>query len=190
MYALYKEKINSDYSTLLGVWAIKINETDITSGGQVESFDISDYQLGYVDSQYIEAGKIAPDGQAYFDLVIDPENTDVSIIYEIYVGSDTEANANIQLISAENYFNLEQEGKTTENTNTEEYIDTVGNTYTSVIPIDKINEGYKNYIRLYFKWTNIDANSESDSTLAGTSISVPLQVNLKQYTGEVIGSGT
>ena len=46
MYALYKEKIQGEYSTLLGAWTIKVNETDITSSGQVETFTISECQLG------------------------------------------------------------------------------------------------------------------------------------------------
>jgi len=87
MYALYKEKIQGDYSTLLGLWTIKINETDITSSGQVETFNIADGQLQYLESEYIEAGKIAPDGQAYFDFVIDPSNTDVSIVYQVDLGT-------------------------------------------------------------------------------------------------------
>lgn len=191
MYALYKEQLEGEYSTLLGVWAIKINETDISSGGQDLIFNITNDQLGYVGSNYIQAGKIAPGGQSYFDLVIDPENTDVSIIYQIDVGSDTEANANVELISVENYFGQGNDGQTNKTTNDETY--TNGNSYTSIIPIDMITGGYKNYIRLYFKWINDETKNLTDTTLAeteGSKISIPLEVNLKQYTGEVIGSGT
>ena len=223
MYALYKEQLQSDYSTLLGVWAIKVNETDITTSGQTEVFNITDDQLEYISSEYIQAEKIAPEGQAYFDMVIDPSNTDVSIVYQIDLGAiatgsnaitdpDTgdvttpASTANIQLVSAENYFGQGNDGQTNKTTNETQYTD--GNSYTSVIPVEKITEGYKNYIRLYFKWVNTESNNETDSTLGeseittevenedGTTetviksatISVPLQINLKQYTGEVIGN--
>ena len=46
---------------------------------------------------------------------------------------------------------------------------------------------------MYFEWTNVEANNESDSTLGTTEsakISVPLEINLKQYTGETINNGT
>jgi len=208
MYALYKEQLQSDYSTLLGVWSIKVNETDITTSGQTEVFNITDDQLEYIESEYIQAGKIAPDGQAYFDMVIDPANTDVSIVYQIDLGTvatgsnavtdpDTGAittpasNANIELVSAENYFGQGTDGQTNKTTNEIEFTD--GNSYTSVIPVEMITQGYKNYIRVYFKWVNTESLNETDATLGeieGSKISVPLQINLKQYTGEVIGNGS
>ena len=235
MYALYKEEIEGEYSTLLGVWAIKVNGTDISSGGQNLTFTISDDQLQYVESSYIQAGKIAPNGQAYFDIVIDPSDVytdsngteqtvynDVSIIYKIDVGAtatgsnaEIDANtgnvitpastANIQLVSAENYFGQGTNGQTNKTTNTTDFTD--GNSYTSVIPINMITQGYKNYVRLYFQWVNDESKNATDSTLASSeitteienegvtetvtesaTISVPLQINLKQYTGEVIGN--
>lgn len=225
MYALYKEQLQSDYSTLLGVWSIKVNETDITTSGQTEVFNITDDQLEYISSEYIQAGKIAPDGQAYFDMVIDPANTDVSIVYQIDLGAiatgsnavidpDTgevttpASTANIQLVSAENYFGQGNDGQTNKTTNDTDF--TNGNSYTSVIPVEMITQGYKNYIRLYFQWVNTESLNETDRDLGASeittevdngdgttqtitknaTISVPLEINLKQYTGEVIGNGS
>ena len=34
MYALYREQLQDEYSTLLGLWTIKVNESDVTAGGQ------------------------------------------------------------------------------------------------------------------------------------------------------------
>jgi len=231
MYALYKEQIQGEYDTLLGAWEIKVNETDVTTSGQVETFTISDSQLGYVTSEYIQAGKIAPNGQAYFDIVIDPTNTDVSIIYTIDI--DTKAisstNADIELVDAiefvsgENYFGKEVEGGTIE-TSANDISYKEGNTYTSVIPVNMITSGYKNYVRLYFRWNNVtqtttdentgvttttEPNNDLDTELGTTQIDVetevdgeivtetkeakltiPLTINLKQYTGEGIGNGS
>lgn len=187
MYALYKEQLQSEYGTLLGVWAIKVNDSDVSSGGQNLTFEITNEQLQYIASEYTEAGKIAPGEEAVFNIVIDPTNTDVSIIYKMELGSDITVNANIELISIENYF--QKDGETEKITN--ETVNKNGNTYTSVIPIGKINEGYKNYLTLRFKWTNIEENNKTDSVLAGTDnakISIPLAINLKQYTGEVISN--
>ena len=197
MYALYKEQLQSEYSTLLGVWSIKVNETDISSGGQNLVFNISDSQLQYVASDYVQSGKIAPGSQAYVDIVIDPTNTDVSIVYKIdvgqvAVGSNNTSNANIKLISASNYFKINAEDAAEAPvTNETDY--TEGNSYTSVIPVSKITQGYKNYVRLYFEWVNTEANNAKDSALAESedaTITLPIQINLKQYTGEGIGNGS
>lgn len=197
MYALYKEQLQSEYSTLLGVWSIKINETDITSGGQNVVFNISDDQLEFVASDYVQEGNIAPGSQAYVDLVIDPTNTDVSIVYtidvgQVAVGSNNTSNANIKLISASNYFKINP-SDATEAPVTNETDYTSENSYTSVIPVSKITQGYKDYVRLYFEWVNVEANNTTDSVLAeteGATISLPIQINLKQYTGEGIGNGS
>ena len=212
MYALYKEQIQGEYNTLLGAWEIKVNEIDVTTSGQVETFTISDSQLGYISSEYIQAGKIAPEGEAYFDIVIDPSNTDVSIVYTVDIdekalsstNTEVELPSAIEFVKAENYFGQGDDGQTNKTTNDTSYNE--GNTYTSVIPVDKITQGYKNYIRLYFKWKNVtetvvvddvetvvESNNEQDSTLGGTEdakLTIPLQINLKQYTGEVIGNAS
>ena len=207
MYALYKEKLAGEYTSLLGIWAIKVNETDITTSGQVEEFTIN--QLEYIESEYIQAGKIAPGGQAYCDIVIDPTDTDVSIVYTIDVDTiaagiydtDKTATATIELVNAENYFKLD--GEETQTTNETDFLD--GNLYTSVIPINMITQGYKNYIRLYFEWVNDETKNTTDSELAASgtiieteengemveklqneTISIPIEINLKQYKGKVI----
>lgn len=161
----------------------------IPSGEQTATFTIPEDQLGYVESEYIKDGKIAPGGQAYFDIVIDPSKTDVSIIYKIETTSNERIPAKFEITNAESYF--KKDGETGQITNDTKYIGE--NSYTSVIPVTKINEGYKNYIRLYFKWVNVEANNETDSALAeieNAKLSVPLKITLKQYTGEVIGNGT
>lgn len=161
MYALYKEQLQGEYNTLLGAWEIKINEKDVTTSGQIETFTITDDQLGYVASQAIQAGKIAPGGKAYFDIIIDPTNTDVSIKYQINMESIDIPNVQIKLSEIENYFNKDGETDTiNENVNLTE------NLYTGIIPIEKINQGYKNYLRLNFEWINEEDNNIADSILA------------------------
>ena len=188
MYALYKEQLQGEYNTLLGAWDIKVNTKDITTSGQIETFTISNDQLGYASSEAIQAGKIAPGGQAYFDIVIDPAETDVSIVYQVNLESIDIANAQIKLLSVDNYFKKDGE---TDVENIQVYQD--GNLYTAVIPIDKINNEFDNYIRLNFEWVNEEVNNEADSTLAGTlnaKFAIPLEINLKQYTGEVISNAS
>lgn len=185
MYALYKEQIDGNYASLLGAWVIKVNTTDITTSGQIETFDISD-QLGYIESDYIQAGKIAPNGQAYFDVVIDPtiDNvaTDVSIIYEFNTDNINKSNVKIDLISVENKFKKTGE---TDIENTQ--VNKNGNIYKAVMPIDKIVGGYQNYLRITFRWTNVEDYNVTDSELGMTEnaiLSLPWEINFKQYMGE------
>lgn len=189
--ALTQEQIANEENVATGLirsYDARNNSTN-TSSGQTATFTIAEDQLGYVPSEYIKDGKIAPGGQAYFDIVIDPAKTDVSILYKIETTSNEKIPAKFEITNAESYF--KKDGETGQITNDTKYIGE--NSYTSVIPVTKINEGYKNYIRLYFKWVNVEANNETDSALAeieNAELSVPLKITLKQYTGEVIGNGT
>lgn len=188
MYALYKDELESEYSNVLGIWTVKINDTDVTSDGETHTFTISDEQLQYVESTTVADGKIAPGSQAYFDIVIDPTETDVSVLYKFDINIDPTTTANIKLKTVENYF--KKDGETDTVANTTSY--TEGNSYTSLIPVSIINQDYKNYIRMYFEWENADEYDDLDTSIGkikDNTISIPLELNLKQYTGEVIGSG-
>lgn len=189
MYALYKEQIQGDYTNLLGVWAIKVNGVDISSGGQNLTFTMTEDNLTYLNSANVKDGKIAPGTQACFEIIIDPTNTDVSILYTIDIKFNEITVANMNLVRVENYF--QKEGETEQVTNEEIY--TSGELHKAVIPINTINDKYMNHVKLYFEWTNVEENNETDSILGSTEsakISVPLEINLKQYTGEVINDGT
>ncbi len=188
MYALYKEQLQGDYTNLLGVWAIKVNGVDISSGEENLTFTMTEDNLQYMPSNSVKDGKIAPGRQACFEIIIDPTNTDVSILYTLKIKLSEITEAKMSLVQVENYF--QKDGSTDEVTNETVYTGT--ESHTAVIPIGKINEKYINHIKLYFEWSNLEENNESDSTLGATDsakLSVPLEINLKQYTGETISNG-
>jgi len=188
MYALYKEQLQSDYTNLLGVWAIKVNGVDISSGEENLTFTMTEDNLQYMPSNSVKDGKIAPGRQACFEIIIDPTNTDVSILYTLKIKLSEITEAKMSLVQVENYF--QKDGSTDEVTNETVYTGT--ESHTAVIPIGKINEKYINHIKLYFEWSNLEENNESDSALGATDsakLSVPLEINLKQYTGETISNG-
>ena len=145
--------------------------------------------LQYMESTTIKDGKMAPGRQACFEITIDPTNTDVSILYTLNIKLSEIAEAKMTLVKVENYFQKQDE--TEQITNEEVY--TGEELHKAIIPIGKINEKYMNHVKLYFEWTNVEENNESDSILGSTEsakISVPLEINLKQYTGETIDEGT
>ena len=189
MYALYKEQLQSDYTSLLGIWAIKVNGIDISSGGQNLTFTMTEDNLQYMNSANVKDGKIAPGRQACFEIIIDPTNTDVSILYTLNIKLSEITEAQMNLVKVENYF--QKDGETEQVTN--EAIYTGQESHEAVIPIGTINEKYLNHIKLYFEWVDAEENNGTDSVIGATEnakISVPLEINLKQYTGEVIGDGT
>lgn len=189
MYALYKDQLQGDYTNLLGVWAIKVNGVDISNGGENATFTMTEDNLTYIDSARVKSQKIAPGTQAYFDILIDPTNTDVSILYTLNLKLDDVKTAKMNLVKVENYF--KKDGGTEQITNTEINTVLAEHQHQAVIPISKINDKYLNYVRLYFEWINVEENNATDSELGQTEnakISIPLEINFKQYTGERIGN--
>ena len=189
MYALYKDQLQGDYTNLLGVWAIKVNGVDISNGGENATFTMTEDNLTYIDSARVKSQKIAPGTQAYFDILIDPTNTDVSILYTLNLKLDDVKTAKMNLVKVENYF--KKDGGTEQITNTEINTVLAEHQHQAVIPISKINDKYLNYVRLYFEWANVEENNATDSELGQTEnakISIPLEINFKQYTGERIGN--
>ena len=191
MYALYKEQLQGDYTSLLGIWAIKVNGTDISSGEENLTFNMTEDNLTYVDSEHVKSQKLAPGSQAYFEIIIDAENTDVAVLYTLHIQLEEVTEAKLKLVNVENYF--EKPGETEQITNQVVYTNNENHEHEAVIPLDKINDKYLNHIRLYFEWENIEENNEADSALGQTQnakINIPLEINLKQYTGEEIGNET
>ena len=187
MYALYKDQLQGDYRNLLGVWAVKVNGVDISSGGKNLTFTMTEDNLQYIDSATVKENKMAPGTQACFEITVDPTDTDVSILYTLNIKLSEIKEAKMSLVKVENYFQKATEQITNETVYTGE------ESHKAVIPIEKINEKYINHIKLYFEWTNVEANNEKDSVLGATEsakISVPLEINLKQYTGETIDEET
>ena len=189
MYALYTDQLEGDYTSLLGAWSIKVNETDISSGEENLTFNMTEDNLTYLDSDRVKSQKMAPGTQAYFEIIIDPTNTDVSILYTLNVKLDAVAEAKLKLVNVENYF--QKPGETEQLTNDDVYTTYETNEHEAIIPIATINDKYLKHIRLYFEWENVEENNEADSELGQTQdskINIPLEINLKQYTGEVIGN--
>ncbi len=191
MYALYKAQIQGEYTNLLGVWAIKVNGVDISSGGEILTFTMTEDNLTYLDSEHVKSQKIAPGTQACFEITIDPSNTDVSILYTLDLKFDDVTTAKMKLIKVENYF--QKNGSTEKITNEDVLTQNEEHQHKAVIPIAKINDKYLNHVKLYFEWVNVEENNATDSILGQTEnakISIPIEINLKQYTGEVIGDET
>lgn len=89
MYALYKDELSGEYSTSLGNWNVKVNGKNIVSPGDIIEFDMTSKNVGYVDNSNIkfnDADVIAPDTEAFFDILFNITGTDTAVKYSIEVG--------------------------------------------------------------------------------------------------------
>lgn len=151
-------------------WNVLINGTDIKSG---ENFNVD--SINIVEGDNVLNGKMAPGTQGYFDIEIDPQDTDTSILYSItFDFSKINDNFIIESIEEITGGNLIKTGE---------------NSYSKVITLDEINSNVTNIIRVYMKWNNVEENNEEDSKIGLTKdnfINIPVSVSVNQYLGESI----
>lgn len=183
MYALYKTTLEGEVTTDLGIWSIKVNGTDISSGEQNLSFELSDENFKIMSGNSVAEGKMAPGTEMYADLIIDPSNTDVAITYTIEIKMNINFESDITLSRVENVF--EKSGSTEQIINEQSSFEE--GVVKGIIPLTKINDGYNNKVRVYFIWENNEENNEQDSEIGkqeNLQLSIPIEINLKQYMGE------
>lgn len=172
-YALFESETGLDVQSNVGKWIILVNNTDIT-GGSNAKFSVD--EIIWNPNDDVKSGRIAPGVSGYFDIVIDPTDTDVSVRYDIDFDFSEFENTNIVVSSIEEV-------------NNRTIVKTGPNKYTGVIPLSDIKNGVTNTIRVNIKWDNNEDNNEYDSeigTVSGNVKSIPVFVNVSQYLGENI----
>lgn len=172
-YGLFESKTSLNVQSDVGKWVILVNDTDITAGANTK-FSVN--EIIWNPSDNVKSGKIAPGVSGYFDIVIDPTDTDVSVRYDIDFDFSEFENTNIVVTSIEEINN-----KTIVKTGT--------NKYTGVIPLSEIKNGVTNTIRVNVKWDNNEDNNEFDSELGAVpnnEMNIPVFINVSQYLGETI----
>ena len=158
--------VNSD----IGRWQILINDDLVT---EIANFNVTNVQVtGDVN---VRENHFAPGTEGYFDIVIDPNDTEVSVYYEIVCRTDMITNPQIHVTNIE---------------------DIDGNdltlvapyTHAGVIPLADIENGETVTIRFYVTWLNNENNNEIDSLygLSSAEFDIPMTITLRQYTGEQI----
>ena len=166
-YGLFESKnvLNVDN---IAKWNVFINGTDIKKN---ETFVVD--KINLINNDNVLEGKMAPGSKGYFDIVIDPTDTDTSIRYDISFDfsslNDKIVVSGIEEITSGN---LVRTGK---------------NTYSKVITLNEIKNGITNTIRVYIKWDNSDDESDSAiGSVINNFINVPVTIAAYQYLGEKI----
>lgn len=173
-YALFETQLQKNVKADVGKWNIKVNAEDITNT-TTHSFTMNTFKIS--QSPYTKENKIAPGMDGTFEIDIEPQDTQVSIRYDIAIDSTELTNQSIKLNSV------------MEKNNNNEIIKTAENTYTGVIPLEKINKDYLEAIEISFSWENVEENNEEDTkigTVYASNLSIPITVTFSQYLGETI----
>ncbi len=148
-------------------WQIKVNNS---LAKDPVHFTVNNYNIN--SDSNVKEGLIAPGVGAFFDIDIDPNNTSVSIRYDITFDLTGLENDKIKIVNIE-----ELGGNTLVNNN---------GTYTGIIPI---NNSSVHHIRVYIEWENDEENNEIDSMFGVTGekeINIATNIKFSQYLGETI----
>ena len=174
IYAIFYSEVTGNVEMKNGKWVIEINGTEISKGIQ-KDFVID--QINIEQSEHVKNGKLAPGLSGNFEIQINPKNTDVSVKYEISLNEENLKNSSLKIksISETEYNN--------------ELIRTEKNTYTAVIPVEKIKQNATNSVKIEVEWENQEENNEED-TKEGSKyqsvLQIPISVRVSQYLGEEI----
>lgn len=174
IYAVFHSEIESNVALENGKWNITINGSDITTG-TVTEFVIN--QITTTENDHVKPGNLAPGLSGSFEIEINPEDTNVSVRYDITLNQQELGDSNLKIRSIEE---IEQNYK---------LIQTDENTYTGVILLEEINQGINHRIRMEVEWADEEISNEADTTL-GTDVTnklqIPITVHAIQYLGEEI----
>ena len=174
IYAVFHSEIDSNVALENGKWNITINGTDITTG-TVTEFVIN--QITTTENQHVKPGNLAPGLSGNFEIQINPENTNVSVRYDITLNQEELGDSNLKIRSIEE---IEQNYK---------LIQTDENTYTGVILLEDIKKGINHRIKMEVEWADEEISNEADTTLGEdvtNKLQIPITVHAIQYLGEEI----
>lgn len=174
IYAVFHSELEANVKLENGVWNIIVNGTDITKGTDIE-FEID--QITTTENSHVKPGKLAPGLSGSFEIAINPENTNVSVRYDITLNQEELGESSLKIKSikeiAQNY----------------QLIETEENTYTGIISLDEIKNGINHKIKMEVEWLEEGASNEADTNLGTSStreLQIPIIVHAIQYLGEEI----
>lgn len=174
IFAVFQSEVVGTVNMINGVWKIKVNNTDISNGNNKE-FIVD--KIKVQNNEHVEQGNLAPGLSGTFDILIDPENTNVAIRYDISLNEKNLTNKNITIKSI------------TETKKGTPLIKTTESTFTGVISLEQIKQGVDNNIEVEIEWKDDETNNEEDTNMGiqeNYKLEIPIVVHVSQYLGEEI----
>ncbi len=147
-------------------WQVKINSDTID--GSSDTFTVNNFVWN--TSSKVKSGKAAPGLSGYFEIEIDPNDTETAVRYDLTFDF---SNLNSNQFEITNI--SEVDGKTIYRT--DEY------TYSNVFTLSDIANGETNTIRVNIAWSNNEDNNQLDSDLVKNKeeLTIPVTVDITQY---------
>ena len=168
-YATFRSEFSGSMKVDNATWKILINNTDISLNATKE-FTIDNINID--QSQGVEEGKLAPGLKGNFNILIDPSDTDVSIIYELKLDTKNINSTNIRI----------DEVKETNTGNN--LVQTDMNTYTGIISLDDIKNNVTNNIQVTLLWHD-DGNEDINiGEIPENKINIPIEIKVSKYIDE------
>lgn len=174
VYALFYSEAKGTAQEKLGKWYITVNNTDISSG-ITQPFTINQFNI--IPNTHTKTGKFAPSMQGDFEIIINPNDTEVSVRYDLEIDKSALDGNKISIVS------VQEIGEN----NT--LVETQENVFTGIISLNEIRNDITNTIKITFNWENDETNNDKDTQLgteANSKIKIPIILTVSQYLGETI----
>lgn len=171
-YAVFQSDNELYVESSVARWNIYVNSKHVRT---YNSFLVDNFVV--LENSKVADGKIAPGTSGYFDIVIDPSDTQVAFRYDLtFDFTNLDSNFVIEKI---------------EEVNGDMVVRTGENTYSNIISLDDIENNVTNNIRVYIKWNNLEDENENDSLIGmvkDNTIKIPVVVMVTQYFDEELVS--
>lgn len=166
-YAIFETDVKVKTETPLADWQIKINGSNLNA--VTNTFNIN--TVNWETSGYVLPGKASPGLSAFFEILIDPTGSQVSMQYEISLDFAALDNEMIQFVSI-------KDGSGTPLT------ESTPGVYSGVILLADVLLGNVETIRVDLNWINDEGNNAVDSgtvNQADVEINIPVSIKVSQY---------
>lgn len=166
-YGLFESGRDFNSNMNVAKFNLFVNDTNIVD---TKEFNINNITV--LDNENVLNGKIAPGVSGYFDIVLNPMESDVSIYYEVTLDLDNIDNDGIileKIVSDDN--DLIRVGKYT---------------YAGVFTLDEVKNNVTKSVKIYFSWENNDEVLDDIKYADGLKCDISASVKASQYFGEDI----
>ena len=169
-YGLFESNKTKLVDNPIASWNILINNSNLN---QNRTFTINNFQTD--ENTTVKNGRIAPGTTGYFDIEIDPSDTDVSIRYDItFDCSKLPSNLTVESIEETNGYTI---------------VRTDAYTYSNIITLTNIKNGVKNNIRVHIKWQKVEEQNQNDTEIGLNKeyiLNIPITITATQYFNETL----
>lgn len=169
-YSKYISTAESDTSTRIAKWTVKIGNVDIAGGKKDFS---SELVLETTNTAKVKTGTIAPNTSVKGDFTIDPNGTEVAMTYKISLGKVCFKNLQTGEIITDNTPNIEINNVTANVGNLTQSID---GTYNGQIGLDESPVT----ITITAEWVSSDDKMDTLNGYSPLNVIIPITVTVEQ----------